>query len=281
MRKEIIIFSFLLLASSCHKSSFDSKKTPVMEVNGEVLYQEDIEKILPEKLSDTDSIAFVENYKKKWAINVLLFEKADENIKSSEKIDKLTEEYRKELIINEYQQGLINQNLKNISQEESQDVYEKEKENFILDEPIIKGIYIKLPSNAPNQEQLAKWLTEINDVSLEHIEKYCIKYASSYNIFMDSWTLFYKIDKLLPQHMDSNDPMLTRGFITQKDSSYRYFLRITGKCSPGTVEPYEIAQQKIANILAHREKTHFINEFQDNLYNNALKKKKITFLKKN
>ena len=161
-----------------------------MEVNGEVLYQEDIEKILPEKLSDEDSIAFVENYKKKWAINVLLFEKADENIKSSEKIDKLTEEYRKELIINEYQQGLINQNLKNISQEESQDVYEKEKENFILDEPIIKGIYIKLPSNAPNQEQLAKWLTEINDVSLEHIEKYCIKYASSYNIFMDSWTLF-------------------------------------------------------------------------------------------
>ena len=167
-----------------------------------------------------------------------------------------TEEYRKELIINEYQQGLINQNLKNISQEESQDVYEKEKENFILDEPIIKGIYIKLPSNAPNQEQLAKWLTEINDISLEHIEKYCIKYASSYNIFMDSWTLFYKIDKLLPQHMDSNDPMLTRGFITQKDSSYRYFLRITGKCSPGTVEPYEIAQQKIIDILSHREKKY-------------------------
>lgn len=59
-------------------------------------------------------------------------------------------------------------------------MYEREKTNFILEDPIIKGVFVQIPSKAPNQKQLKKWLTEMNDNTLEKIEKYCIQYASAY-----------------------------------------------------------------------------------------------------
>ncbi|MBP6230380.1 MAG: hypothetical protein KA397_01835 [Paludibacteraceae bacterium] len=275
----ILLLSITLVA--CDKIvSIDAERVAVMSVNEQVLYLDEIEKILPENITGKDSTNFIETYKKNWAVNILLREKAQQNIRSTEEIDRLTEEYRTELIINLYKQELISQKLKNIKEEAIMAVYEDEKHNFILEEPIIKGVFVQVPSKAPNQKQLRKWMLEMNDKTLEKIEKYCIQYASSYIFFREEWTPYQKVDKLFPYHVDWTDPILTRGLVEQQDSSSTYFLRITGRVNPGTIEPFEIAQQKIIDILSHREKMNYIKEFENTLYNNAIKKEKITFFLK-
>ncbi len=278
----VFFLVFVLLTSSCNKIlSVDPERIPIMAVNNEILYLDEIERILPDNITGKDSINFVETYKKNWAVNILLYEKALQNIRSTEEIDRLTEEYRKELIINSYQQNLVSQKLKNISNDALLDVYEKEKHNFVLEEPIIKGVYVQLPNKAPNQKQLKQWLTDMNDKTLEKIEKYCIQYASNYIFFMEEWVPYFRVDKLFPNHVDWTDPILTRGLVEQKDSTHVYFLRITGRVNPGSIEPFEVAQNKIMNILTHREKMNYIKEFENSLYNNAIKKEKITFFKQN
>ena len=280
MNKFLYFFIFIGISTflGCNKIvTVDPERIPVMSVNSEVLYQDEIEKILPKNITGKDSINFVETYKKNWAVNILLYEKAKQNIQSTEEIDILTEEYRKQLIINRYQQELISEKLKSISENDIMKVYESEKHNFILEEPVIKGVFVQIPNKAPSQKQLKDWLRDMNDKTLEKIEKYCIQYASSYIFFRDEWTPYYQVDKLFPNHVDWTNPVITRGLVEQKDSTSTYFLRITGKASPGTIEPFEIALPKITNILSHREKMNYIKDFENSLYNNAIKKEKITF----
>ena len=102
----LILITSTLLGCNKVNITVDSDRVPVMSVNNEVLYADEIENILPANITGKDSVNFVENYKKNWAINILLYEKAEQNLRSTEEIDLLTEEYRKQLIINRYQQEL-------------------------------------------------------------------------------------------------------------------------------------------------------------------------------
>jgi hypothetical protein len=50
--------------------------------------------------------------------------------------------------------------------------------------------------------------------------------------------------------------------------------------NPGDVKPYELAKDEINNILIHKREAEFIKQFENDLYNNAVAKKKIIFYKK-
>ena len=79
-----------------------------MELDGNFLYHEDLQAVLPAGLSKDDSLLFAEHYIRNWAEEVLLYEKAKSNIPNSGEIDKLVENYRKALIMHTYQQALMN-----------------------------------------------------------------------------------------------------------------------------------------------------------------------------
>ena len=81
----------------------------------------------------------------------------------------------------------------------------------------------------------------------------------------------------MAERIDSNDPSLTRGTVTQQKDNYTYYLRITGKCNAGNPQPYEMIQPELKNMLLNQEKIKFINQFQQSLYNNAVEKGEIIF----
>ena len=120
------------------------------ELDGNFLYHEDLQAVLPAGLSKDDSLLFAEHYIRNWAEDVLLYKKAQSNIPNSGEIDKLVENYRKALIMHAYQQALINQTLsEEISETELADYYEKHQELFKVESPLIKGLFIKVPLTAP------------------------------------------------------------------------------------------------------------------------------------
>ena len=86
-------------------------KTPLVEVDGTFLYKEDLKASMPIGCSKEDSLLFAENYIRNWIEDILLYNKAKNNISESQRIEDLVQNYRKSLIIHEYQQKLINQEL--------------------------------------------------------------------------------------------------------------------------------------------------------------------------
>lgn len=265
-----IVFVLALGVTSCQQTLRDFTRDAVLEVEGVVLYQDEIDDFIPEGISASDSTYLVETFKKQWITRVLVYKMAYKNIGNSAEIKQMADAYQKELTINHYQQQLIAENLNEVSEDSLMSYYQKNKELFLLDEAVIKGIFIKLPSSSIEQEDLVNWLSNTTDENLENIMRYCTQHAVFYEFFLESWTPYGKIAHMLPESVDSNDPALTRGSIKQAKEDYTYYLRITGKCNAGQPQPYEMIRPELQNILLNQEKIKFIQTFQQSLYDKAI-----------
>lgn len=270
VRHIILVLILALGITSCQQTLRDFTRDAVLEVEGVVLYQDEIDDFIPEGISASDSTYLVETFKKQWITRVLVYKMAYKNIGNSAEIKQMADAYQKELTINYYQQQLIAENLNEVSEDSLMSYYQKNKELFLLDEAVIKGIFIKLPSSSIEQEDLVNWLSNTTDENLENIMRYCTQHAVFYEFFLESWTPYGKIAHMLPESVDSNDPALTRGSIKQVKEDYTYYLRITGKCNAGQPQPYEMIRPELQNILLNQEKIKFIQTFQQSLYDKAI-----------
>ena len=175
MRILVLLLITLLCCGACKKQHDHKGKTPLVEVDGNFLYKEDLMSVLPVGLSKDDSILFAEHYIRSWAEEILLYEKAANNIPDNVDVEKLVENYRKALIMHTYQQELINQKLINdIPEQEIADYYEKNKELFKLESPLIKGLFIKVPLTAPQLNNVRRWYKSEKQDAIESLEKYSL-----------------------------------------------------------------------------------------------------------
>ena len=71
----------ILLCTSCQDQKDSKEKTPLVEVNSNFLYLEDLQEALPPDMSGKDSISFATEYIRNWVKDMLLFEKAKSNVR--------------------------------------------------------------------------------------------------------------------------------------------------------------------------------------------------------
>jgi hypothetical protein len=280
--KKLFFFLVTILAVSCTGKVSDAKRKPVLEVEGKFLYQDEIKKIIPADASVIDSAEITERYIKKWVTDVLVYENAKRNINNLADIDKLVEEYRKSLIIHEYEQGLVEQKLSDkVTEEELQKFYNSYKSELLTQENMIKGLLLIVPKGAPETDHVREWVRLSDTKALENIEKYSLKNAISYDFFMNKWTLFSEILKKVPLKIENSSSFIsTTSFVETSDSTKLYFLRIASALPAGQVEPYDLAKDKISSILLNKKNSDFIIQFEKDIYNDAVKEGSINYLKK-
>lgn len=267
------------LCTGCAEHYNHAGKTPLVEVNGSFLYQEDLQSALPVPISYDDSVLFAEHYIRSWIENILLNKKAESNIPNSKEINRLVDNYKKSLITHAYQQELINQKLsKNIPEDELLAYYESNKELFKLDRPLIKGLFIKVPLTAPRLNDLRKWYKSETPDALDNLEKYRIQNAVKYEYFYDRWVPISEILDLIPLNVDSVEAYVDKTRqIELKDSAFHYFLNVTDFRRKGEEEPFEFARTDASDMLVNLKQVDFIKQVKDDLYRQAIKQNKIKY----
>lgn len=277
MRTTSLLLISLLFCASCADKHNHRGRTPLVEVDGNFLYKEDLQAVLPEGLSKDDSLLFAEHYLRSWSEDVLLYEKAQSNIPDNEEIEKLVENYRKALIIHTYQQKLINQKLsENISEKELTDYYEQNKELFKLDRPLMKGLFIQVPLTAPQLGNVRKWYRAETQEAADNLEKYSLQNAVKYDYFYDRWVRVEDVIDLIPLHTDAPASYIDQNrHIELKDSAFYYFLHVSDYRKAGEEEPYEFAMPKVKDMLINLKQVDFMQQVKDDLYQQAQKRKKI------
>jgi len=272
----------IIVVTSCKPKVADVARTPLLEVEGKFLYLDDIQKIVPPNTKDSDSTEIANSYIRKWVTDVLMYENAKRNVTNQAEIDELVESYRKSLTIHQYQQKMIEQRLpKEPSEEELQTFYTEYSNQLVLKENIIKGLLLIVPESAPKMTNVRSWVQSANTKSLESIENYSIQNAISYDYFGDKWTSFSDILKKMPiQVEDPASFVASNKFIETSDSTQHYFLRIQSFKNTGQIEPFDMARDKIANILLNKHKADFISKFETELYDDAVKDETVNFFKK-
>ena len=275
-----VILVIAAAMTGCGQEHNHKGKTPLVEVSGEFLYKEDLQAALPLNISKDDSVLFAEHYIRNWIEDALLFDKAEGNIPDNDKISKLVENYRRALIMHTYQEELVNQKLANdISEEEINAYYEKNKELVRLDNPLVKGLFIKVPLSSPDLGNVRVWYRKNNQDVIEKLEKYSLRNAVSYDYFYDRWTSVPDVAAKIPlKVLDTDANYLDKNRnVEVKDTAFCYFLHIEDFLGKDKQKPLDFARDEIKEILINLKRVEFINKVKEDLYQRASDRNKIIY----
>ncbi|MDR3340203.1 MAG: peptidyl-prolyl cis-trans isomerase [Candidatus Symbiothrix sp.] len=281
MRLIIPLVVVSLLTISCSSKLDVDGNNAIVKVDGKILYRSDLEENIPSGLSQEDSIIAAEYYIRTWISDILLYEIALKNVYNAEHIARLVDDYKKSLLIYQYQERLINEKLtKEINEEVLLDYYNNNKSIFNLDKPLVKGIYLKVPIGASGINEVREWYKSTSQTAREQMEKYSIHNAASYDYFTDRWVDFEELMNNWPVNYRNEDAIVNRNkYIEQCDSSYCYFLNITDFLLRGDDAPFEFAKSSIEEMLINQRRIEFLKKTEEDLYERALKRGEIKFYK--
>ena len=276
-----LLFISLFVSCKWNKSvtEYVYGKTPVVEIGTDVLYEEDIKQVLPLGLSDADSALFARQFIKNWAQDVLFYQNAIRNIPDTKDIDRLVENYRRSLIEHEYQRRLIEQKFSSeISDEDIEQFYNDNERLFVLDESLLKGLFLKISNKSHDLSDIRKLYTQQDDESFEEIEKYSIRNAARCEFFYDNWRTVAEIEVLLPA-MDKPLEALLRdnGSFEFKDEEYIYLLNVSEYAPKGGIEPLDHARSRIRGLLINSNEVSYMRKIKEDLYDAAIEKNRIIF----
>ena len=276
-----IIVNLIFIFGSCSQQYDHKGKKPLVEVSGKFLYQEDLQAALPLNLTDDDSVLFAENYIRIWIEDALLFERAEDNVRDSEKVKALVESYRRALVMHAYQEELVKQQLKDeITPAEITDYYEKNKALFLLEYSVVKGVFIKVPLQASGLADVRRWYKKNTQDAIEKLEKYSLRHAVTYDYFYDVWRPLKEIEAMLPSRnwAEESDFLKWNRDVELKDTAFHYFLHIEEFLGKGEQKPVDFAQEEIKEILINLKRVDFINRVKEDLYRQASDKDEINYL---
>ena len=273
VRVYFILLTLSVSLFACKKAIQTDEPDALVKVNDRILTRNEVESLIPKGTTSADSLLLAESYIKKWVKDELVLKIAQRNLGSDkETIDKLVGAYRRSLLRYRYQEKLIQEKLSDeIQESDVLTYYDTNKEKFVLDKNLIKGLFLKVPADAPNLSEVKTWYKSGNVASLEKIEKYSIQNATIYEYFFDKWVDFDEIRNNIPNQISNPESFLrTNKTLEVTDSSYCYLLNIRQVLLKGQVEPFEYAEPRIREILINQRKLDFIKEFEEELYNDAL-----------
>ena len=186
--------------------------------------------------------------------------------------EKQIEQYRLSLLIFSYRQKLLQQKLDTlVTEEEVKTYYEANVNNFMLNQDVIKGTFIKIPLSAPRVDELRRWSWNSRPEDLEQMEKYCISYADKFSDFNDTWVYFNSIKVQLPMKISQPSKYLSYNKnIETRDSQFRYLLHVTDLVTEGEAAPLELVSEDIISIILNKRKMEFIQDLEQRVYNDGV-----------
>lgn len=267
VRVYFILLTLSVSLFACKKAIQTDEPDALVKVNDRILTRNEVESLIPKGTTSADSLLLAESYIKKWVKDELVLKIAQRNLGSDkETIDKLVDAYRRSLLRYRYQEKLIQEKLSDeIQESDVLTYYDTNKEKFVLDKNLIKGLFLKVPADAPNLSEVKTWYKSGNVASLEKIEKYSIQNAAIYEYFFDKWVDFDEIRNNIPNQISNPESFLrTNKTLEVTDSSYCYLLNIRQVLLKGQVEPFEYAEPRIREILINQRKLDFIKNLKKN-----------------
>jgi len=280
MHKYFLIISIFIFFISCKNNSEDPLNAPIVKVGDKVLTKHNLYNVIPDGISKNDSIIFAQDFLSRWIRSELMLRKAELNLSPKEKdVSKLLEEYRRSLLVNQYQQKMLQQKYTPmITDKEIKAYYDKMIDNFILNENIIKGVFIIIPRTAPNIKDIRKWYKSDKEEDIVNIEAYCFQNAKKYDVFIETWKPFYTINQQFPHPIANAGRFLkyNKSYETSDSINY-YFLSIRDYKLVHDKAPLEYVENRIKAILLNKKRINFINKLENDLYDEGLKQKIIKF----
>lgn len=278
MRIKLLLISLLAtLTISCDFLKPETKKIPVARVNDSYLYEEDIEKLISENMSEEDSALIVSNFINRWATQQLLIDQARINLPEGqmEEYEKLVQDYRNDLLTEAYKNTIVSRQLDStITEREFEIYYEENKENFKLNDELIKIRYIHLDENYSNLSQTRTILGRFDSKDKKALDSLSIQFKA-YNFNDSTWVKKQAVMRALPVLRTADPNLLKKSNFAQiQDSLGVYLVKIEDVLEPNDIAPLSHVRPTIREIILNKRKLELIKRLEIDITKDAVKNNK-------
>ncbi len=275
MQRFFVIILILITTTAC---SNQQKGEVIAQVYDKELRTTDIDFLFKNKnLSIDDSIKLTKNYVDNWVEEqILLHQSTLQNI-DLDAINDKANHYKNILIINQLENNYVNSHLDTtITEDEYVMYYKNHKDDFQLNDYLVKILYIKVPIDAPNINQLEKWYKLYSDTDIDDIRKYANLYATNFYYDKDNWIYFDDITKEIPLTDFNKDRFITRKSKTIIDENdYFYFLNVIDYKLKNTTSPLEFEKNNIKQRIINTRVKHLKEKFRQQNIEKAYNEKAV------
>ncbi len=278
----ICLFVGLGLTACKGKLDFSKKKADdekiIVQYGEHFLTDRDIRLILPQDISKEDSAKLVNTYIEEWVKKKAIVDKAETNIDelTLKEIDNKIIEYRQDLLINAYNNYLIEKNIKDsVSDKEIRDYFDKHKESFPLSKDIVR--YRSVTVNKSDESRAERLFNSGRDEDFDELMKIVLTAGTPYH---DRDSIWYSADVLQGQlhqlnELDNYSQLMNRRRIKMANDSTVTMVRILNLKLKGSEAPYEFVKPTIKNLILNKRKLNLLGDLQNQLYKEAINKNQI------
>ena len=250
-----------------------SESPPLARVYDTYLYPQDLEGLTSEAINSSDSSDIVERYIQSWIKKQLLIDQASSRINFDEaELSRKILDYRYALMVHEFKQFHINEQLETeVSEEEIQAYYQANQDNFELKQNIIRGIFIKLPREAPKINTVGKLIRSQKPKDKEELASYCFQFATYYTLEDTVWLNFEELIQSTPLASIPNQEQYLKNnkYVETNDQNFEYFLYIDEYKIADQISPLEFVRDNIEEIIVNKRKIALANQLEADIYSEA------------
>lgn len=283
MRLKFLFLTIITVFISCKKEVNEVDNVAIARVNNTKLFKEDIKDLVPAGTSKEDSIVIVNDFIDRWASQKLLFNAAELNLSDEKQneLNKLVEQYKKDLYTKAYIEQLVYKSLDTIvSENELNEYYEKNKENFKTNSPLVKMSYIQINKSNPKLDLLSNKFVNMSKENKELLKNNTIEfksYAFNDSIWIDMSQVYEKLPVI---NVDNKENYIIAGKTVKfADSTDMYLIKTTKYIEKNQIAPLQYIKPTLQKVILNKRKTELINKFQKDITADALKDKKYEIYK--
>lgn len=277
--KYIWVFIICVSVSSCNFfNKTTSDQDAVARVNDTYLYKSDIKKVFDATEFSIDSATVANSYINDWATNQLLLDGALLNVskEQQEKFEKLVQDYRTDLYIKLYKDRLIQQRLDSVvTDEEAQSFYEENKQNFRLNEKLIKLRYIHLAPDYNDSETVEKLFIDFKQEDQRILDSIRLQFK---NYFLNDSTWLKRSivqERIEPIDASNADKLLKKtNFLQLRDSLGLYLIAVKETLSRNEIAPLTYIRPTIDQIIRNKRKLTLTKQLEKEIKDDAIKNNK-------
>jgi hypothetical protein len=260
---------------SCDFFKEADNREPIARVNDSFLYKEDINNLVAQGTSAEDSILIINNFVTRWATQQLLIDGSERNLpqNAQDEFNKLVDQYKKDLYTKAYLEALVKKSIDTIvSQTEAREFYDGNKENFKLNDELIKFRYINIHSNAINKEDITKRLARFSPKDKKFLDSISVQFKS-YSLNDSIWVKASQVVNKIPALNSENKKELLKksNFIQLKDSLGLYLMQINDVRLQNDYAPLAYVNPTIKQIIINKRKLELIKQLEKDITKDAIK----------
>lgn len=276
-----LILGFVII--SCSNKTQETDNVAIARVNNSNLYREDIKDLVPAGTSKADSIIIVKDYIDRWASQKLLFNAAELNLSDEKQMElnKLVDQYKKDLYTKAYIEQLVYKSFDTVvSEKELKDYYDKNKENFKTNSPLVKMSYIQINKSNPKLTSLSNKFVNSYKENREQLKNSAIEfksYAFNDSIWIDMNQVYEKLPVI---NVENKENYIIAGKTVKfADSTDMYLIKTSNYIDKNQISPFQYIKPTLKKVILNKRKTELINKLQKDITTDALKDKKYEIYK--